>query len=105
MCEMDEPPNPLMRYVRALHCPTRWHIIRFIGGGERSTGEIRDFLEEDRGGPTGSGLYFHLSELRKAGIVEVSGYREEGGGAPEKVWRLRTRRIEIDLLDEGGEAL
>lgn len=46
------------------------------------------------------GLYYHLSALREAGIVEVAGYRESGGGIPEKVWRLRTRRIVIDLLDE-----
>jgi len=104
MCEMNEPPNPLMRYVRALHCPTRWRIIRFIGNGKRSTSEIRDFLVEHCEGLTNSGLYFHLSELRRAGIIDVSEYREKGGGAPEKIWSLKLRKIEIDLLDEGGEA-
>ena len=46
------------------------------------------------------GLYYHLSALREAGIIEVAGYREGTGGIPEKVWRLRTRRIVIDLLDD-----
>jgi predicted ArsR family transcriptional regulator len=44
-------------------------------------------------------LYYHLSELKKAGVIEVAGYKDEGGGAPEKVWRLKSRRIVIDLLE------
>jgi len=46
-------------------------------------------------------LYYHLSELKKAGIIEVAGYKEEGGGAPEKIWRLKSRRTVIDLLETG----
>jgi len=46
-------------------------------------------------------LYYHLSELKKAGIIAVAGYKEEGGGAPEKIWRLKSRRIVIDLLETG----
>jgi hypothetical protein len=30
----------------------------------------------------------------------VASYREVGGGTPEKVWKLKTRRIVIDLLEE-----
>ncbi|MDP0919955.1 hypothetical protein Q6272_33500, partial [Klebsiella pneumoniae] len=48
-----------------------------------------------------AGLYYHLSALKEAGIVEVASYREvKGGGTPEKVWRLKTRKIVIDLLEE-----
>lgn len=47
-----------------------------------------------------SGLYYHLSELHRAGIIEVAEYREVGGGAPEKVWKLKKKRIVIDLLEE-----
>jgi hypothetical protein len=36
--------------------------------------------------------------LEDAGIIEMAGYREEGGGAPEKLWRLKVRRIGIDLV-------
>ena len=49
-----------------------------------------------------SGLYYHLSELKSAGIIEVAGYVEEGGGAPEKVWKLRMKRIVIDLVGRKG---
>jgi len=32
------------------------------------------------------------------GIIEMAGYREEGGGAPEKLWRLKTRKVGINLV-------
>lgn len=47
-----------------------------------------------------AGLYYHLSALKQAEIIEVASYREVKGGTPEKVWRLKTRRIVIDLLEE-----
>nr|WP_273272363.1 hypothetical protein [Methanothrix sp.] len=47
-----------------------------------------------------AGLYYHLSALKQAGIVELASYREVKGGTPEKVWKLKTRRIVIDLLEE-----
>jgi len=46
-----------------------------------------------------SSLYYHLSELEESGIIEMARYREEGGGAPEKVWKLKTREIKINLLE------
>ena len=49
-----------------------------------------------------SGLYYHLSELKNAGIIEVVEYREKGGGAPEKIWRLKKKKITIDLLSKEG---
>lgn len=101
VCRDPDLPGPfqrIQRYIRALHCPTRWAIIRCIGKGERSTKEIYEELSS-YGEISMPGLYYHLSALREAGIIEVAGYRESGG-IPEKVWRLRTRRIVIDLLDE-----
>jgi len=74
-------------------------IIRFIGEGKRSTKEIHEYLQNNNEGISRSGLYFHLSELKTADIIEVAEYREEGGGAPEKIWKLKTTKIEIDLLD------
>lgn len=44
------------------------------------------------------GLYYHLSELRDAGVIDVSGYVEEGRGAPEKKWKLAHEKIEINLV-------
>ncbi len=91
---------PLKRYVRALHCTIRWTIIQFIGKGKKGTKEIYDYLIEKGENLTSSGLYYHLSELKNADIIEVADYKEEGGGAPEKVWKLKTKKIVIDLLDE-----
>jgi DNA-binding transcriptional ArsR family regulator len=97
----DLPPalRSIQKYIRALHCPTRWMIIQCIGSGEKSTKEIFELLklEEEM---SLAGLYYHLSALKQAGIVEVASYREVKGGTPEKVWKLKTRRIVIDLLDE-----
>jgi len=47
-----------------------------------------------------SSLYYHLGELRDSGIIDVSGYREEGGGAPEKLWKLETYEIKINLIED-----
>jgi DNA-binding transcriptional ArsR family regulator len=91
------------RYFRALHCPARWAIIRLIGEGKKGTGEIFEGLKEAGEGLARSSLYYHLSELEEAGIIELAEYREVGGGAPEKVWRLKVKEIKIDLLESGKE--
>jgi len=57
-------------------------------------------LRKEGEGLARSSLYYHLSELEEAGIIEMARYREEGGGAPEKVWKLKTREIKIDLLEK-----
>jgi len=107
MCEniSCKPPDDaplkwrrLRNFVRALRFPTRWLIIEYIGESSRSTGEIYGHLVEKGEQITKSGLYYHLSELRNADIIEVAQYVEEGGGAPEKVWKLKTKKIVIDLL-------
>jgi len=91
------------KYFRALHCPTRWIIIRLIGDKAKSTGEIFDGLKKAGESLSKSGLYYHLSELEEADIIELAEYREVGGGAPEKVWRLKTKEIKIDLLTDSPE--
>lgn len=88
----------LQGLVKALHCPTRWDIIEIIGTGTAKTKEIRKGLEGEGYEITKSGLYYHLSELRDAGLIEVSEYLEEGRGAPEKVWKLTRKKIEVDLV-------
>ena len=89
-----------MKYIRVLHCPTRWMIIQFIGEGKKSTKEIYNYLVKNGENLTSSGLYYHLSELKNAGIIEVMEYKEEGGGAPEKIWELKKKAIVIDLLSK-----
>lgn len=92
----------LQGIAKALHCPKRWDIVDAIGEGTATTDEIRTQLESVGYDLSRSGLYYHLSELRDAGIIEVAGYVEEGRGAPTKEWTLRKRRIEIDLVDPDG---
>jgi len=100
----SERLQELQKYMRALHCPTRWVIIDFIGRGGRETREIYEHLLARGERMSPSGLYYHLAELKSAGIVDVAEYREEGGGAPRKVWKLKTEKIVIDLLEgEGGK--
>jgi DNA-binding transcriptional ArsR family regulator len=96
--------SKFQKYFRALHCPTRWVIIRLIGEETKGTNEIFDGLEKAREGLSRSGLYYHLSELEEAGIIELAEYREVGGGAPEKVWRLKTKELRINLLKDLPEA-
>ena len=91
--------DTFLKYVRALHCPTRWVIIRLIDDNPTSTSEIFEGLKAEGENLSKSGLYYHLSELEKAGIIELAEYREVGGGAPEKVWRLKTKEIVINLTD------
>ncbi|MDI3502434.1 MAG: hypothetical protein PWR09_559 [Archaeoglobi archaeon] len=88
------------RIMKALHCPTRWMIIECLKDGAKSTKEILDCLLKKDEAITLTGLYYHLSELRNAGIIEIAGYKEEGGGAPQKVWRLKVRKVEISLVNE-----
>ncbi len=88
------------KYIRALHCPTRWMIIEFIGKGKKSTKEIYEYLQSSGEHITLSALYYHLSELKGVGILELAEYKEEGGGAPEKIWKLKKNKIVIELLKE-----
>lgn len=103
MCEGQNIPKrmkSIRKYIHALHCPTRWAIIDCIGTGEKSSKEIYEELKLGEAGMTLAGLYYHLSALKDAGIIELASYREVKGGTPEKVWKLKTRRIVIDLLEE-----
>lgn len=93
-----------LRYFKALHCPTRWSIIRILGDEEKGSGEILEGLKEAGEGLARSSLYYHLSELDEAGIIELARYREAGGGAPEKVWRLKVKEVKINLLEDMEEA-
>ena len=88
-----------LNYARALHCPTRWVIIKIIESNQISTHEIFEKLQQEGESLSKSGLYYHLSELEKAGIIELAEYREVGGGAPEKVWKLKTTKLTINLID------
>lgn len=103
MCEGHNQPErmrSIRKYIQALHCPTRWDIIDCIGTGQKSSKEIYEELKFGEAGISLAGLYYHLSALKGAGIIEVSSFRETKGGIPEKVWRLKTTKIVINLLEE-----
>lgn len=89
--------------AKALHCPARWDIVDIIGSGTATTDIIRQGMADRGYDFTRSGLYYHLSELDDAGVIEVAEYVEKGRGAPTKEWTLRRETIEIDLVDAGAE--
>ncbi len=93
----------IRRIARALRFRVRWDIIQYIGDGEKSSEEIYNYLLQKGEKLTKSGFYYHLSELKNAGIIEISGYHERGGGAPEKIWRVKTKQIVINLLETRDE--
>lgn len=112
MCEgvPCKPPNnvpskwhKLRNFVKALRFPMRWLIIEYIGDGKKSTNEIYEYLLKRGEKITKSGLYYHLSELKNVGIIDVAEYIEDGKGAPEKVWKLKTKKIVINLLEENKD--
>lgn len=84
--------------AKALHGPARWEIVHIIGASSATTDTIKTELENRGFDLTQSGIYYHLSELSEAGIIEVAGYVEEGRGAPTKEWTLRKETIEINLV-------
>ena len=89
----------VMGFLGAISGP-RWLILRVLGDREMTTSEIYgEFVAKYGYAMPRSLLYYHLGELERMGIIEMVGYRETGkGGAPEKVWRLKIRRIVIDIL-------
>lgn len=87
----------LIRAKFALSEPRR-SIINILGDNVKSTNEIYEELRKKGLSISRSVLYYHLSSLRELGIIEMTGYREGNGGAPEKLWRLKVKRIGINLI-------
>jgi len=88
----------LMMALKPLLAEPKRSIIRILSEGVKGTNEIYEALREHGLEMPRSTLYYHLSALEDAGIIEMAGYREEGGGAPEKLWKLKVRKIGIDLV-------
>jgi hypothetical protein len=83
--------SELSPFGRGSNVSTKWVIVRLIGEGTKSTSIIFEGSEKP-----GSRLCYHLSTLEVAGINEMAGYREMGGGAFEKVCK-RGRRAKYEL--------
>lgn len=88
----------LMMMLKPLMAEPRRSIIKILGEGIKGTNELYQALQERGLNMPRSTLYYHLSALEDMGIIEMAGYREEGGGAPEKLWRLKVRKVGIDLV-------
>ena len=88
----------LMMTLKPLMAEPKRSIIRILSDGIKGTNEIYQALQERGLNMPRSTLYYHLSALEDMGIIETAGYREVGGGAPEKLWKLRVRKIGIDLV-------
>jgi|GEM_PF-1102120 len=87
----------LIRARFALSEPRR-SIINILSDDVKSTNEIYKELRKRGLSIPRSVLYYHLSSLRELGIIEMAGYREGNGGAPEKTWRLKVKRIGINIV-------
>ncbi|MCS7365174.1 MAG: winged helix-turn-helix domain-containing protein [archaeon GB-1867-035] len=96
----QEKLQETLKIFKALHCPIRWIIIKSLTSGELTTNEIFNLLKNIGEDISKSALYYHLSELRDAGIIELAEYREVGKGAPEKVWKLKIKGIKINFLED-----
>jgi len=102
----------LLRFIKMFTILPRMAIIQILARGDSSSGEIYDILRTEYGLEIPrSLLYYHLDALENIGIIELKEYRESGrGGAPEKVWRLKVKRVILDfgkgsLLLEGDEGV
>ncbi len=96
-CAEKRKIRDLVIRIKFVYSEPRWSIIKIIGDETKGTNEIYEELQKKSLGMPRSTLYYHLSSLENEGIIEMAGYREEGGGAPEKLWKLRVRKICIDL--------
>ena len=88
----------IMMKIKFIFSEPRWCIIKIIGNSIKGTNEIYNEIQRSYIIPKTT-LYYHLSMLEEAGIIEMAGYHEEGGGAPEKTWKLKIKKIEIDIIN------
>ena len=109
-------------YIRALHCPIRWDIIKIIKNAPKTSEQIYKTLKqvelikkasnEQKGEKKCNGmcfhanhrnlkkptLYYHLRELENAGIIEGKKILDENGTIlKEKEWELTVKTLTINL--------
>ncbi|MBD3194491.1 MAG: helix-turn-helix domain-containing protein [Candidatus Lokiarchaeota archaeon] len=111
--------NEIEGYIKALHCPIRWDIIRVINEEPKTSEQIYEILknidnkklvksENCKGKcfhshhknlkkPT---LYYHLRELESAGLIEGNKMVDkEGSISKEKQWELTIESLKINFKD------
>ena len=94
------PPGleQLITLLAMTQAEPRHSIIEALSTGEKTTSQIYEHLQSKGYAIPRTTLYYHLSELENTGIIVHTGYKETGGGAPEKTWKLKTRKICIDIF-------
>ncbi len=88
----------LMITLKTVMVEPKRSIIKILSEGVKGTNEIYESLKREGIEIPRSVLYYNLSVLADMGVIEKAGYREIGGGAPEKLWKLKSRKIGIDLV-------
>jgi DNA-binding transcriptional ArsR family regulator len=87
----------IMMRLKFIMSEPRWTIIKILKDSVKGTNEIYEELKAKGYALPRSTVYYHLSSLEEAGIIEMAGYREVGGGAPEKTWRLKVTKLCINI--------
>ncbi len=88
----------LIMTIKFIMSEPKRSIIRILSEGVKGTNEIHKYLQKEGFDIPRSTLYYYLTSIAEMGIIEMAGYREKGGGAPEKLWKLKTRKIGMDLV-------
>jgi DNA-binding transcriptional ArsR family regulator len=91
---MPRSSGPWRGVHRALADPLRIRLFELLWLQASSAKELADIvgLPPDR-------LYYHLRHLEGAGLIEVSGYRQIGGGKVERVYQ----RVEVEPPSEESD--
>lgn len=109
-------------YIKALHCPIRWDILKVLKKGPKTSEQIYEILKQAEQGKEASNdmqkegecnglclhanhkdlkkptLYYHLRELESAGIIEGTKIIDEIGTIlKEKEWKLTIKVLRIKL--------
>jgi len=90
---LPERMRSIRKYIHALHCHTGGISSIASALARKVPRRYTRSLMLGEAGMTFAGLYYHLSALKGAGIIEVASYRETKGAIPEKVWKLKTTKL------------
>ncbi|MBD3214563.1 MAG: helix-turn-helix domain-containing protein [Candidatus Lokiarchaeota archaeon] len=109
--------NDIETYIKALHCPIRWDIIKIIKDEPKTSEEIYNTLKHAHNDKVAKNnnceglclhahhkklkkptLYYHLRELENAGLIEGKKLIVESGIiSKEKQWELIIKTLKIDF--------
>ena len=88
---MTSTPPPILGL---LSDPIRWQIVRELGDGDRSVGELVSLVDRPQ-----NVVSYHLAELRRAGLATA---RRSSADGRDVYYRVDLRRCRDLLADVGG---